>query len=84
MALTPDRAADMGRLGAARRWAKAPRLTDRQPQTVKARAAFWARFLRQVDEQTPGLTELERIEAALRLRDAYYAELRLRRAQRAG
>ena len=73
----------MGRLGAARRWAKAPRLSDRQPQTVKARAALFARFLRQVDEQTPDLPELERLESAMRVRDAYYAELRLRRAQKA-
>jgi hypothetical protein len=72
----------MGRLGAARRWAKAPRLTDRQPQTVKARAALFARFLAQVGAETRGLTERERLEAAMRVRDAYYADLRLRRAHK--
>ena len=82
MALTSDRAADMGRLGAARRWAKAPRLADRQSQAVKARPGLFAKFLRQVDDQTPGLTELERLEAAFRVRDGYYAALRLRRGQK--
>lgn len=55
--------------------------------TAAARAGFLARFLREVDERTPGLPEAERLRRAEHLMRAHMARLALKssraRAKRA-
>jgi hypothetical protein len=51
---------------------------DSREITANARAGFLARFLRQVDEEQPGLAEAERVRRAEHLLRAHMARLALR------
>jgi hypothetical protein len=50
---------------------------DSREITANARAGFIARFLRQVDAETPGLPEAERLRRAEHLLRAHMARLAL-------
>jgi hypothetical protein len=51
---------------------------DSRELTANARAAWFATFLKQVDEATPGLEEDERLRRAEHLMRSYMAKLALR------
>lgn len=51
---------------------------DSREITANARAAFFAKFLAQVDAATPGLPEAERVRRAEHLMRAYMQKLSLR------
>lgn len=64
-------------IAARRRWAlSSPE--ERQSQTRRAREAFYERFLAQVDEAVPGLTETERHRRAGVLMSAHFQEMRVK------
>lgn len=54
---------------------------DSRELTTNARAAFHGRFLKQVDEASPGLQEEERLRRAEHLLRAHMARLALRSAR---
>lgn len=64
-------------IAAQRRWALSTP-AQRQKQTQAAREAFYAKFLTQVDEAVPGLTETERHRRAGVLMSAHFQEMRIR------
>ena len=64
-------------IAAQRRWALSTP-EQRQKQTQRAREAFYAKFLAQVDEAVPGLTETERHRRAGVLMSAHFQEMRIR------
>lgn len=66
------------RLAAHEKWA---RTSDPSAATAPARAAFDARFLREVDARWPGLSEADRQRRAAHLRKSYFARLALLSAQ---
>lgn len=64
-------------IAAQRRWALSTP-EQRQKQTQRARDAFYRKFLTQVDEAVPGLTETERHRRAGVLMSAHFQEMRLK------
>jgi hypothetical protein len=54
---------------------------DSRELTANARAAFYGRFLKQVDAESPGLQEDERLRRAEHLLRAHMARLALRSAR---
>jgi hypothetical protein len=72
--LSPDERSLRGRIGAHTVHA----LHDSRELTANARAGFQARFLRQVDEASPGLPEAERLRRAEHLLRAHMQRLALR------
>jgi hypothetical protein len=65
-------------IAATRRWAlSSPE--ERQSQTRRAREAFYGKFLAQVDDAVPGLSDPERHRRANALMRAHFSELRLRK-----
>jgi hypothetical protein len=64
-------------IAAQRRWALSTP-EQRQKQTQRAREAFYAKFLAQVDEAVPGLTETERHRRAGVLMSAHFQEMRVK------
>lgn len=77
-ARNPAERALIARLAVESSWAATP---DRSARTAPARAGLDAKFVREVDERWPGLSEADRQRRAEHLRKAHFARLALRSAQ---